>query len=85
MIRYGVLTLAIVALMAGPALGAECPALVKQVRDGVGNRFDNAKYQALALAAEAEKLHADGKHAESVAKAEEAAKAGGVKLSRKQQ
>lgn len=83
MIRYGVLSLAIVALMAGPALSAECPALVKQVRDGVGTRFDNAKYQALALAADAEKLHADGKHAESVAKAEEAAKAAGINLTRK--
>jgi hypothetical protein len=85
MIRHGVLSLAIVALMAWPALGAECPSLVKQVRDGLGNRFDNAKYQALALAAEAEKLHADGKHAESVAKAEEAAKVGAVKLTRKPQ
>jgi hypothetical protein len=83
MIRYGVLSLAIVALMAGPALAAECPALVKQVRDGVGNRFDNAKYQALALANESEKLHTEGKHAESVTKAEEAANVAGVKLTRK--
>lgn len=83
MIKQGVLSLAIVTLMASPALASECPALVKQVKDGVGNRFDNAKYQALALAAEAEKLHADGKHVESVAKADEAAKAAGITLKKK--
>jgi hypothetical protein len=83
MIRSGVLSLTIVALLAGPALASQCPALIKQVRDGVGNRFDNAKYQALALAAEAEKLHNDGKHAESEAKAEAAAKAAGITLKKK--
>jgi len=83
MIRYGVLSLTIVALMTGPALASECPALVKQVRDGVGNRFDNAKYTALALAGDAEKLHSEGKHAESVEKAEAAGKAAGLKLTRK--
>ena len=83
MIRYGLVSLAIVVLTTGPALAAECPSLVKQVKDGVGNRFDNAKYQALALAAEAEKLHADGKHAESVEKAEAAAKAAGLQMTRK--
>jgi len=83
MIKLGVLSLSIVALSFGPALAGECPALVKQVKDGVGNRFDNAKYQALALAAESEKLHADGKHAESVAKAEEAAKVARINLTRK--
>lgn len=76
-------SLTIVALMTGPALASECLALIKQVQDGVGNRFDNAKYQALALAAEAEKLHKEGKHAESVAKAEAAAKAAGINLKRK--
>jgi hypothetical protein len=78
-----VLSLAIVALMAGPALASQCPALIKQVRDGVGNRFDNAKYAALGLADQAEKLHKDGKHAESEAKAEEAAKAAGMMLKKK--
>jgi hypothetical protein len=84
MIKHGVLSLAIVALLAGPALATECPTLIKQVRDGVGMRFDNAKYAALNLAAEAEKLHSEGKHAESVAKAEEAAKAAGITLKKKQ-
>ena len=50
MMKYGVLALAVVAVMAGPVLAQDCPALIKQVRDGVGNRFDNATYQALALA-----------------------------------
>ncbi len=83
MIRLGVLSLTIVALMAGPALASQCPALIKQVRDGVGNRFDNAKYAALAFADEADKLHKDGKHAESEAKAEQAAKAAGITIKKK--
>lgn len=83
MIKLGVLSLTIVALMAGPALASQCPALIKQVRDGVGNRFDNAKYAALALADQAEKLHKDGQHEASVAKAEEAAKAAGLTLKKK--
>jgi hypothetical protein len=83
MIKHGVLSLAIVALMAGPALATECPTLIKQVRDGVGMRFDNAKYTALALAADAEKLHTEGKHEASVGKAEEAAKAAGITLRKK--
>ena len=82
-IRLGVLSLAIVAFRAGPTLASQCPALITQVRDGVGNRFDNAKYAALGLAAEAEKLHKDGNHAESEAKAEAAAKAAGITLKKK--
>lgn len=82
-IRLGVLSLAIVAFTAGPGLASQCPALIKQVRDGVGNRFDNAKYTALGLADEAEKLHKEGKHAESEAKAEAAAKAAGINLKKK--
>ena len=36
-----------------------------------GNRFDNAAYDAKMKGAEAQKLHADGKHADSVKAAQE--------------
>lgn len=82
--------LAIVGLMAGPALAGQCPLLIKQINDAVGNRFDEASNKAKALAAEAQKLHDDAvkmkeakKHAESVAKAQEAAKVIGLTLKMK--
>jgi hypothetical protein len=83
--------LAMVGLTAGPALAAQCPLLIKQLNDAVGNRFDEAAAKARALAAEAQKLHDDAvkmkeakKHAESVAKAQEAAKVIGLTLKMKQ-
>ena len=56
----------------GPALAFQCPKLALQINNAAGNRFDNASYNAKQKAAEATKLHAEGKHAE----AEAAAKAG---------
>lgn len=56
----------------GPALAFQCPKLITQITNAAGNRFDNASYEAKVKAAEAQKLHAEGKHAES----EAAAKAG---------
>jgi hypothetical protein len=70
-------------LIAGPALAAQCPLLIKQINDAAGNRFDAAGNTAKALAAEADALHKAGKHADSVAKAEEAAKAIGLTLQKK--
>ena len=77
-------------LMAGPALASQCPLLIKQINDAVGNRFDAAAAQAKALAGEAQILHDEAvkmkqaaKHAESVAKAQEAAKAIGLTLKMK--
>jgi len=81
--RILVLTLAILALVAGPALASQCPSLIKQVNDAVGTKTDAASTKAKSLAAEAQKLHADGKHADSVAKAEEAAKAINLTLKKK--
>ena len=49
----------------------------------VNNRLDSASYQARENMKEASALHQSGKHAESVAKYEEAAKAVGVTLDRK--
>ena len=75
-----VLTLAgigtFVIFAAGPALAFQCPKLVGQINAEAGRRFDNASYDAKMKAAEATKLHAEGKHAES----EKAAKEGLAKL-----
>ena len=70
-------------LSAGPALATQCPLLIKQIRDAAGNRFDAGAASAKAMAAEADALHKAGKHADSVKKAEEAAKAMGLTLQMK--
>jgi hypothetical protein len=77
------ITISIIALAAAPALASQCPLLIKQVKDAVGTKTDDASKKALALAAEAQKLHDAGKHAESVAKADEAAKAINLTLKKK--
>jgi hypothetical protein len=69
------MALTIVALAAAPALANQCPLLIKQVQDATAGKTDEASKKANALAAEAKALHDSGKHAESVAKADEAAKA----------
>lgn len=81
--RTFLIALGMVAVTAAPALAGQCPALVKQVTDAAGNRFDAASHQAKALAAEADALHKAGKHADAEKKAEDAAKAIGVKLTKK--
>ena len=71
------------AFLASPALAFQCPLLIKQVNDAVDQRMageDNAGSKARKLAKEAEALHKEGKHDESVAKLEEAAKAIGLQL-----
>jgi hypothetical protein len=75
--------LVIAALASAPAYAGECPALHSQVMAQTGNRADAASYTAKQLAAEGDKLHKDGKHAESVKKYEEAAKAANLTLTRK--
>lgn len=51
--------------VASPAWAFQCPKLVKQINDTVGNRFDATAAQARIDAAAAAKLHGEGKHAES--------------------
>ena len=75
------MALALVLAMAGTALANQCPLLVKQIEDATAGKTDDASKKAQALAAEAKALHAAGKHAESVAKADEAAAA--IKLTLK--
>ncbi|HEV8472528.1 MAG TPA: hypothetical protein VGR82_07115 [Methylomirabilota bacterium] len=54
----------------------QCPKLIAQINNAAGNRLDAAGYDARQKAAEADKLHKEGKHAES----EKAAKEGLDKL-----
>jgi hypothetical protein len=77
------MALAIVAMAAGPALANQCPLLIKQVQDATAGKTDDASKKAVALANEAKALHDSGKHAESVAKADEAAKAINLSLKKK--
>lgn len=65
--------------IASPALAFQCPKLVKQINDAAGNRFDATAQQARVDAVGATKLHADGKHAESVKAAQDVLAKLGVK------
>jgi hypothetical protein len=81
-VRFAIAVAAVLVTF-GSAIASQCPALIKQVTDATSNRLDAAGYSARQMAAEAQKLHNDGKHAESEAKAEEAAKAAGISLKKK--
>lgn len=61
---------------ASAAHAFQCPKLVTQINNAAGNRLDAAGYDARQAAAQADKLHKEGKHAE----AEKAAKDGLGKL-----
>jgi opacity protein-like surface antigen len=61
---------------ASAAHAFQCPKLVNQINGAAGNRLDAAGYDARMKAAEADKLHKEGKHAE----AEKAGKEGLQKL-----
>jgi hypothetical protein len=82
--------MAVIAMAATVAFGAslveanQCPLLIKQLKEGVAKVSDSKKKAEVEkMIAEAQKLHDDGKHAESVKKAEEAAKVAGIKLEMK--
>ena len=68
---------------AGAALANQCPLLIKQIEDATAGKNDDKSKKAQALAKEATALHDSGKHAESVAKADEAAAAIGLTLKKK--
>ena len=72
--RRLVLSLAAVAPLAfaGPALAFQCPKLIAAINNATGNRFDAAGHEARQKAAEAQKLHDEGKHGESENVAKEA-------------
>jgi len=78
------MALAMVLATAGAAFANQCPLLMKQISDATAGKTDDASKKANALAAEAKALHDSGKHAESVAKAKEAAAAIKLELKLKQ-
>ncbi|HXA94160.1 MAG TPA: hypothetical protein VN323_01305 [Candidatus Dormibacteraeota bacterium] len=77
------MALAVVAMTATPVLANQCPLLIKQIMDATAGKTDDASKKAVALANEAKALHDAGKHAESIAKADEAAKAINLTLKKK--
>ena len=81
--RKVLMALVLVVATAGAALANQCPLLVKQIDDATAGKTDDASKKAQALAKEAKALHDSGKHAESVAKADEAAKAINLTLKKK--
>jgi len=78
-----VTALVLVASAGAPALANQCPMLQAQIDKAIGTRFDPGAANARSLAAQANALHASGKHAESEAKYDEAAKAAGITLEKK--
>ena len=80
-----VIAVALLTLLAGPAMAGQCPLLIKQLNEAVGKmKADDAMVKkAKPLIAEAQKLHEGGKHADSIKKCEEAAKVLNVKLEMK--
>jgi hypothetical protein len=83
MLKTLLIAIAVITLAASPALAFQCPLLMKQVQDATAGKTDAASKKANDLVAESKKLHDAGKHAESIAKAEEAAKAINLTLKKK--
>jgi hypothetical protein len=81
--RQIALALGMVAVLAGPAVAFQCPLLIKQIEDATAGKTDANSTKARELAAEAKKLHEAGKHAESIAKADDAAKVISLALKKK--
>jgi hypothetical protein len=73
--------LAIVALAGSPAFAFKCPTLIKEGKEAAAKmKADDPKVkQAVAKLDEAQKLHSDGKHADSVKAGEEALALLGIK------
>jgi hypothetical protein len=77
------MALVLVLATASAALANQCPLLIKQIEDATAGKTDDQSKKAQALAKEAKALHDAGKHADSVAKADEAAAAIGLTLKKK--
>ena len=72
---------AILALAGSPAYAFKCPTMIKEGKEAAAKmKADDPKVKAaVAKLDEAQKLHSDGKHADSVKAAEEAHAALGIK------
>ena len=77
----GAVVAAIVALAGSPAWAFKCPTMIKEGKDAAAKlKADDPKVkQATAKLDEAQKLHSEGKHADSVKAAEEAHAMLGIK------
>jgi hypothetical protein len=82
MLKLAAMTITLVAMLAGNATAYQCPLLIKQLTDAAAtmNAGDPKVKEGQRLIGEARKLHEEGKHAESIATAEKAAKVLGVPL-----
>jgi hypothetical protein len=82
MLRILAGTVVLVVAFAGPAAAFQCPLLITQLTDTVAtmNAADPKVKEGRRLIAEARALHEAGKHADSIATAEKAAKTLGVQL-----
>ena len=77
------MAIAVIGIVVSPAWANECPLLKAQIDKETGRRLDAGSNRAKDLANEAMVLHGAGKHAESIAKLEEAAKTAGMTLEHK--
>jgi len=82
MLRTLVALVLLLVVFAGPAAAFQCPLLIKQLTDAAAamNATDPKVKEGQRLIAEAKALHESGKHADSIATAEKAARTLGVQL-----
>src|SRR5687767_2115140 len=59
-VLMGLIGFSVVAV--SPAIAGQCPKLIAQVNQEAGARFDGAAAEARTKAAQADKLHKEGKH-----------------------
>ncbi len=73
---------AVVTLAAGPAFASKCPTMIKEGKEMAAKmKADDPKVkQAMAKLDEAQKLHGEGKHADSVKAAQEGHALLGMKM-----
>jgi hypothetical protein len=74
------LFLVVLAAVAAPVFAGSCPKLVAEIQAMAGSRLDATAYAAKEKAAQADKLHKEGKHADSEKVAKEALASLGKKM-----
>lgn len=74
------LSVFVVAAAAAPAFAGSCPKLVAEINAMSSNRLDATAYSARQKAAQADKLHKEGKHPDSEKVAKEALASLGKKM-----
>jgi hypothetical protein len=67
MFKRFLLAAAALMIMAGPAFAGSCPKEMKAIDEAIAKNPAKATAEVKKLRADGEKLHKDGKHAESVA------------------